>query len=148
MSRTISYRGKLPIGEQAELNLKTNKGKIGYQITKFNVIPSQPGQNTEELISQIYSTDQTGSITDNVDFSNAELMAVAFYTNNSNMAYSSNTTIIIFDNEKVNQNLFVTMTNAAGGTTPANYYIELEAMSLNDLEATQLTLKSIRTITS
>ena len=40
------------------------------------------------------------------------------------------------------------MIDASGNTVPGNYYIEVETMELSDVQATQLTLKNIKTITS
>ena len=74
-------------------------------------------------------------------------MAVATYSETNSQNYPL-TEIIIFDNEVVNQDIFINITDAAGATTPFNYYIELETMSLSDIETTMLTLKSIRTVTS
>ena len=47
-----------------------------------------------------------------------------------------------------NQDIYVNITDISGSTVPANYYIELETIPLSDIQATQLTLKNIRTITS
>jgi hypothetical protein len=75
------------------------------------------------------------------------LLAVAYVKESISTSGGMNQ-IIIFDNEKFNQDIFVNITDAAGETTPANYYIEVEAMPLSDLQSTQLTLKSLRTLTS
>ena len=147
MSKTISYRGKIPVGEQERIRLKTNTGKTGYKITKFQLISSTPGKNAAEYIGQIYKTDQTGNITDVVDFTNSDLLAVVFMNIDTNPAYVSGSNII-FDNEKFNQDIFINITDASSGTVPCNYYIELETMALSDLESTMLTLKNIRTIAS
>ena len=42
--------------------------------------------------------------------------------------------------------MFITIIDAAGGTIDCNYYLELEAMEISDLEATYLTLQNIRTV--
>ena len=39
MSKTISYKGQLPVGEQDRIRLKTNNGKVGYKISKFQLMP-------------------------------------------------------------------------------------------------------------
>ena len=143
MSKTISYKGQLNIGEQDRIRLKTNTGKTGYRITKFQMIISDHSNNTYELIAQIFKTDQTGSITDIVNFTNSDLLAVAFQDAHGD--YNNGETII-FDNAKFNQDIFINITDAKAGTTPVNYYIELEAMSLSDIETTQLTLQSIRNL--
>ena len=145
MSKTISYRGKLPIGEQDRIRLKTINGKVGYKITKFQIITTTPGGATSEMIGQIFKTDQTGNITTTVDFSDKDLLAMAFYQDGATIDNTQNMTVI-FDNEKFNQDIFVNITDASGSTVPGNYYIELEAMSLSDLESTMLTLQSLRSI--
>ena len=145
MSKTISFRGTLPIGEQDRIRLKTNNGKVGYKITKFQVITTTPGGATSEMIGQIFKTDQTGNITTTVDFSDKDLLAMAFYQDGATIDNTQNMTVI-FDNEKFNQDIFVNITDASGSTVPGNYYIELEAMSLSDLESTMLTLQSLRSI--
>lgn len=150
MNKTLSYKGTLPIGEQNRIRLKTNNGKTGYKITKFQIISSTPGAANAEMIGKITKTDQTGSISSTVNFTDSDLLAVSFYQDGdaSRFNVQADNTTVIFDNEKFNQDIFVNITDAAGGTTPCNYYIELEVMPLSDLETTMLTLKSIRTVTS
>ena len=53
--KTISFRGKLNIDVPRRLKLSTIKGKIGYKITKFQIISTEPGQHDFELISKIYN---------------------------------------------------------------------------------------------
>jgi hypothetical protein len=141
--KTISYRGQLPVGTQAKIDLKTNKGKVGYRITKFQIISETPGTNNIELIGQIFKKTQEGLIGPVVNFDNQDLMAVAFHVTQ----YGPQTDII-FDNSVTNQNIFITMTDQSGNTVPGNYYIELETMDLSDVESTMLTLKSLRDIAS
>ena len=134
------------MGEQDRIKLSTLNGKTGYKITKFQLMSSTPGTTgSVEFVGQIFKKDQTGNISAAVNFTNDELLAAAFYQDRANA--SSNTETIIFDNTKFNQDIFINITDAEGGTVPCNYYIELESMSLNDVEATMLTLKNIRTIT-
>jgi len=147
MSKTLSFRGKLDPGLQEKINLKTLKGKVGYKITKFEVFPTNPGNGTAELILQCFSTDQTGNITATVDFSDSDLLAVAF-CNNASDKFSLANLFTIFDTEVFNQNVFVNITDGSGATTPANYHMEIETVALSDLQATQLTLKSLRNIAS
>lgn len=149
MSKTISFKGQLPIGEQDRIRLRTIKGKIGYKITKFQIINKTPGTSgiNASLIAKIYTKDQTGSVTSTIDFTESDLIATSFFT----QATSSHTGVfetVIFDNAVTNQDIFIYATDAAGGTDPCNYYIELETMPLSDIETTQLTLKSIRNIAS
>ena len=147
MSKIVTFRNRIPIGEQEKLNLKTIKGKVGYKIKKFQAIAGRPGTDSGELVVKVYAKSQLGDINPLVDFSESDLLAVAFYKSHANNVYATSETII-FDNVVVNQNVFITMTDAEGGTDPGNYYIEFETMNISDIEATQLTLKNIRTITS
>jgi len=147
--KTITFRGRLAIGTQDKLRLRTNNGKTGYKITKFEVIPLNPGTATAEAITKIFTTNQTGSIGSTVDFTDSDLIAVSYYqsvpvhNSSAGQAVSKN---IIFDNAVINQNVFVTVDDATGNTDEINYYIELEAFAISDLEATKLTLASIKTI--
>tara|TARA_Y100001938_G_C7855227_1_gene312798 strand:- start:41 stop:487 length:447 start_codon:yes stop_codon:yes gene_type:complete len=147
MSKTISYRGNIPDGEQERIRLKTNDGKTGYKITKFQICGPVNGTTDDELTGQIFKTDQTNNVTSVINFTNSDLLAAAFYNESASSNYG-NDTVIIFDNERFNQDIFVTAVDVSGNTNAMNYYIELEVMSLSDLEATYLTLQSVRQITS
>tara|TARA_Y100001963_G_scaffold69977_1_gene97441 strand:+ start:1337 stop:1777 length:441 start_codon:yes stop_codon:yes gene_type:complete len=146
MSRTMSYKGTLAMGLEERIRLATIKGKVGYKITKFQIISTAPGTIVSELVGKITKV-KDPNIGPTIKFTDADLLAVAYVKESISTSGGMNQ-IIIFDNEKFNQDIFVNITDAAGETTPANYYIELEAMPLSDLQSTQLTLKSLRTITS
>ena len=149
MSRTISYKGQLAIGTQDRIKLTTMDGKTGYKISKFQIIPAAMGTADFEAVGQIFKTDQTGSITAVMNFTNSDLLAVAYQkSESSSSAGAFGGEVIIFDNEKFNQDIFITMQDAESGTNPVNYYLELETMKLSDIESTMLTLKSLRTIAS
>jgi hypothetical protein len=148
MSKTLSYKGQIIEGQQEKIRLKTLNGKTGYQIVQFQIIGSQPGQNDVENLCQIFTKDQTNLITADVDFTNSELIAVAYNKDYATNDLANAQQTIIFDNMPFNQDIFITAQDVRGGTNPINYYLELKTMSLSDLQATQLTLKSIRTITS
>tara|TARA_Y100000361_G_C11010982_1_gene264320 strand:- start:92 stop:535 length:444 start_codon:yes stop_codon:yes gene_type:complete len=145
MSKKISYKGQIPIGEEERIKLATINGKTGYKITKFQLMSSTPGANKYEYVGKITKVPDT-NIGPTVDFTNSDLLAVVYLKGNSGANDAGFDKIIIFDNEKFNQDIFVNITDASGGTTPCNYYIELETMSLSDLESTMLTLKSLRTV--
>ena len=146
MSVIKTYKGKLPIGEQEKIHLSTNDGLTGYRISSFEVFPGRPGVDSVELIGQIYLTDQTGKITSVVDFSQADLLGFAYYEDNA--ANTTPATINrIFDKETFNQNIFIYIVDASGGTDPANFYIELEQFKLDLNTSTYHTLKNIRSRT-
>jgi|TARA_R110002110_G_scaffold12344_1_gene58707 hypothetical protein len=146
MSKTITFRGNLQMGLQDQLSLATIKGKVGYRIKKFQVMQERPGQISATYVAKIYSKNQT-SFTSTVNFTEGDLMAVCYVVDHASNAnpYSES---IIFDNQMTNQDMFVSITEADGGTEPANYHIELEAVSITDTQATQLTLKNMRDVLS
>tara|TARA_R110002074_G_scaffold129538_1_gene270673 strand:+ start:655 stop:1101 length:447 start_codon:yes stop_codon:yes gene_type:complete len=147
MSKTISYKGKLAMGLQDKLNLATLNGKTGYKVKKFQILSTTPGVGNVEYVAKITTKDDSASIASTVDFTDADIVAVAYLQDNASSAVSTSETII-FDNEIFNQNAFVNITDASGGTVECNYYIELETVSLSDIESTMLTLKSLRTVAS
>ena len=148
MSKKLSFKGQIPVGEQQKIKLATKEGKRGYKITQLKMINKSPGTSANPgLLCKVYIKDQSGSLTDTVDFTEGDLIAVAFFTQST----SSNTLqaeTIIFDNTVFNQDIFVYIVDPSGATDPGNYYMELETVSLSDVESTQLTLSNLRTIAS
>ena len=143
MSRTLSFRGQLPIGVEERISLHTNTGQTGYQITKFQIMSSTPGVGDVEFIAQIYKTQDVDNINTTPDFSNNRLLAVVFAQDDARPLYPWSE-VILFDNEIFNQDIFINVTDAGGATTPCNYYIEMKQMNLALDEATVATLKDIR----
>jgi hypothetical protein len=147
MSKKISYKGKLAMGTEDRIRLRTLKGKVGYKISKFQIISTTPGAGDYEYVAKITKVPDP-NIGTTIDFTDADLIGIVYYKGKVSANEPANTDTIIFDNEKFNQDIFVNITDADGGTIPCNYYIELEAMALSDLESTMLTLKSLRTVSS
>ena len=148
MSKKLSYRGTLAIGQEDRIRLRTLKGKVGYKIVKFQIMSTTPGATgtgTYEYIGKITKI-KDSNIGTVVNFTDGNLLAVIYYQDSASAGDNNDDGTVIFDNEIINQDIFVNITDASGNTTPCNYYIELEAMALTDLEATQITLKSLRTI--
>jgi PKD repeat protein len=147
MSKKISYKGKLAMGGQDRLQLATMKGKIAYRIVKFQIMSTLPGgSSAQELIGRAFTSDKTSNTSATIDFTDSSMLAtsITFHSGNTNPTFEQ----IIFDNEKTNQDIYVTIIDAAGGTVECNYYLELETDALSDVEATQLTLKNLRTVAS
>ena len=145
MSKKISFKGQLAMGEQDRIKLSTIKGKIGYKIKKFEIMSGTPGVGSFEMVGKIYKDDQTGKIDALVNLTDDNLLAVHYLHDDATATFNQQ---IILDNTKFNQDIFVYIADAGGNTIPGNYYIELETMNLNDLESTMLTLRNLRTITS
>ena len=99
MSKKLSYKGILDEGLEERIKLSTLNGKTGYKITKFQVISNTPGAAEYETTVKIYSKPQ-GSGSTSVDFTESDLLAVAYIEDNPTHAYPISETII-FDNENV-----------------------------------------------
>jgi len=142
MSRTLSFRGQLDIGVQERISLHTNTGQTGYQITKFQIMSSQPGAASVEYVAQIFKTEDVDNVSATPDFSNNRLLGVVYYQDEGNASRAQTT--VIFDNEIFNQDVFINITDAAGATIRCNYYIEMKQIDLALDESTVATLKDIR----
>ena len=147
MSKTISYKGQLAMGTEDRISLSTIQGKVGYKITKFQILSSTPGVGNHEFVAKITKV-KDPNIGPVVNFTDADLLAAIYYAENATTGNAEAPQTIIFDNEKFNQDIFVNITDASGATVPCNYYFELTTMELSDLESTMLTLKSLRDIAS
>ena len=142
MSKVKSFRGLLADGEQRRISLQTNNGLKGYRIEKLDIITENPGTTAYEHIIKIYKVEQT-AITADIDFDDNRLLGVGF-TKGDELTYrSAGTTDIVFDNEKFNQDIFVTHVDTKDALS-CNYYLELEQMDLSLDEQTVATLKDIR----
>jgi len=136
-----SFRGLLAHGAEDRIRLSTIKGKVGYKIVKFQVIQKSPGVDTAEMTVKIYKTSQS-TIDAVINFTDSDLMAVALWHKEGSASYPL-TDPVIFDNEVVNQDIYITHSNT-DGTHPANYYFELEVIPLDDAGAEYTTLKDMR----
>jgi len=138
-----TFRGKLSDGGQDLIRLQTIKGKTGYKIVKFQGMPKTPGAGAVgEHILKIYKTLQS-TIDGVVNFTDSDLLAVIYYNANTTSG-DNDSTIVIFDNEIFNQDIYVTQSDVQGSSS-CNYYIELEVIPLDDAGAEYTTLKDMRT---
>ncbi len=143
MSKILTYKGLLPMGEQEKIHLSTNNGLTGYKINKFQILAQQAGAANSTFVGKIYLTDQTGSITSDIDFSDSDLLAVAYQVDAASHIYPFSE-LIIFDKETFNQDIFIYITDPDGGSNPCNFYIELEKFPIDLNTSTYHTLKNIR----
>ena len=135
-----TYRGLLADGGQDRIRLQTIKGKVGYRIVKFQLMPAVPGGAVQDSVIQIWKTEQS-SVVATANFTDSDLLACGIYSQHQTQ-YNMNTEII-FDNEIFNQDIYVTHKDEAGGEL-CNYYIELEVIPLDDAGAEYTTLKDMR----
>jgi hypothetical protein len=144
-----SFRGLIQEGTEQTISLHTNTGSTGYRIKKFELFPNKPGAESYQSVVKIFTIPQASVPTTApvIDFSDPTLLAAGYYEENASTAYNSSLDII-FDNMTFNQDIYVTMTDAATAGNSINYYIELEQVSLDLNENTVATLKDIRNIES
>jgi len=136
-----TFKGNLAPGDAMEIRLSRNDGLTGYKIAKFQLMPTNPGGGNFEYVSQVFATPHDASAT--VDFNDPTILAVAlWHTANSYEVHFDKEAI--FDDKIFNQDITITMADAAGGTTVCNYYLELEEMKLDLSEATVATLRDMR----
>ena len=136
-----TYRGLLADGGQDRIRLQTIKGKVGYRIVKFQVLPEDPSATSPESIVKIFKEEQATTVR-TVNFTDNSLLACAYF---SGAAASSQPIdmVIIFDREIFNQDIFIDhFDNSA--TININYYLELEVIPLDDAGAQYTTLKDMR----
>jgi len=136
-----TYRGLLADGAQDKIPLSTKDGSVGYRIVKFQTIPREPFNATQESTTKIYKTEQT-TINGIVNFTDNDLLAVAIFKQHDTTTYMAYDTVI-FDSEIFNQDIYITHSEIAGNAK-MNYYIELEQMKLDQTQNMSATLKAIR----
>ena len=137
-----TFRGKLLQDGQDKIRLATKKGKIGYRIVKFQVMPEVMGGASSESCVKVFKVLQT-TVTASVDFSDGNLLAAATITNHTSGYIYPPGDNIIFDQEIFNQDIYVTNKDNAG-SEGCNYYLELETINMTDNAAAVSTLRDIR----
>jgi len=141
---TKSFKGQLVDGGIDTINLHTIKGRTGYRITKFQVMGPDGNTNIEHVL-KIYKTVQTTATTD-IQFTDTSLLAAAVFNDVNDPHYLAGS-VVVFDNEVFNQDIYVT-SKGHDNTGLMNYYIELETIEMSESQTTQVTLKNLRAIAS
>ncbi len=108
------------------------------------MIPEKPGTTNHRFVIRIFKTEQT-TASEVLNFSDNTLLAAGEIEDNAASHYPASSNGIVFDNEKFNQDIYVTMKDVGVGES-CNYYIELEQMRLSLDEQTVATLKDIRNV--
>ena len=137
-----SFRGKLADGEIQKIKLSTKQGLVGYRISKFELVTSNPGGANAEHCVKVFTTPQD-TATNTIDFSDPTLLAIGLATNAATGYSSFYNERIVFDSMTFNQDIYIsyydTKTNDG-----QNYMVELEQVKLDLSEATVATLKDMR----
>ena len=137
-----TFRGLLESGAQECIRLETLDGKTGYRIKKFELIARKPGTTDYEHIVKLFSIKQT-VIDEEINFSEITLLAAGFTEGGAATNFIGNPLSVIFDSVTFNQDIFVTQFDSKSAL-PCNYYLELEQIRLDDVEATAVILKNFR----
>jgi len=137
-----TFRGAVgEVGGEERIRLSTIKGKVGYRIIKLELIGVQPGAITQESTVKIFRSPAT-SIDSLINFTDSDLLAAGYYINNNGAEYMT-ATVIIFDREIFNQDIYISSYDDHGDVN-VNYYLELEVIPLDDAGAEYTTLKDMR----
>ena len=137
-----TFRGILGDNTQDRIRLGTIKGKVGYRIKKLQVMP-QNFNVTEEFSITVWKVEQSSMAT-SFDFTDANLLAAAYFEQASGSTESATTGTVIFDNEIFNQDIYIGNSPAVTGNTFINYYLELEIVPLTEQGAEYTTIKDLR----
>lgn len=138
-----TFRGILADDGQDRIRLQTIKGKMGYRIVKFQVIPEDPSATSPESIVKIFKEEQATTVR-TINFTDSSLLACAYF---SGAAASSQPIdmVIIFDREIFNQDIYIDHFDNSAAVN-MNYYLELEVIPLDDAGAEYTTLKDMRQV--
>jgi hypothetical protein len=137
-----TFRGFLTDGQQRKIRLSTKKGKIGYKVINLQLFPQRFGSIDQKSTVAIWKVKQT-SASNQLDFADGNLLggAVLSTDNSENNPLNS---IVFFEQEVFNQDIFITHLDAHGDNSGCNYYLELEAFNMTDNAAAVSTLRDIR----
>jgi len=139
-----TFRALLADGGQERIRLQTIKGKVGYKIVKFELMPKDMGTVVQQSVVKLYKDSQS-TIDAVIDFSDNALLGAGFIGNDTSVHVYPPVQSIIFDQEIFNQDIYVTHKDTKTGEA-CNYYIELEVIPLDDAGAEYTTLKDMRQV--
>jgi hypothetical protein len=139
-----SFRGLLADGGEDKIRIEGATGEIAWRITKFQLFPNLPGTTTIEAVVSVWreSGKGSGTTTAVVDFTDAELLAVAFHQDRHEATYIASESVV-FDNALFSRNIYVTLTDTVG-TESCNYFLELEEVKVSAAGMAQLAVAAAR----
>lgn len=127
-----SFRGILDDGEQQQIHLAGGDSDTGYKLVKFELMPYVFGAGSGELESVVKIYKQKQSAADElIDFSEDDILGAAIINNDSNADSYPTVLTSVFDNEVVNQDLYITHKNNHADAAKVSYYFELEEIKMS-----------------
>jgi len=136
-----TFRGLLADGGMDRLRVSTVKGKVGYKIVKFRIIPKDPGNQDYETTVTVYKSSFTPA--NSIELTDPKILAVGYWSGHASLTYPQVSQYIIIDNQIFNQDIYVGSKDIHAHDM--NYYIELEVVNLDESQAEYTTIKDIRT---
>ena len=135
-----TFRDKLTDGEQTRIPLAGGDPDTGYRVVKLIIMPEDPGTTDFEHTIKIFKVKQTTATAD-IDFADETILAAAFTEGNNSSNYIGQPLVAFFDNEIVNQDIYVTHVDAKGSLA-CNYYLELEEVKMPKSEQAVVNFKA------
>ena len=143
-----SFRGKLVDGAVEKIRLTHKDGKTGYKIVKLEAFPADEIGTVESAnLLSVWKVAQT-TAPGLVSFSEQTLLGAIDYRQHDNEAYGNTSYVVVFDLEIFNQDIYVYNVAQGGQTGALNFYMELEQIKLDDVQATTAILKNFRNTNS
>jgi len=135
--RVHSFRGLLADGGEDEINLERQNVNLAYRVVKLAIIPNDPGGTNPESVVMVWREKQT-NVVDTVDFTNTDLLGVAYWSAPAVGAVVIDTEVI-FDNILFSRNIYITHKDH-NASVDCNYYIEIEEVPVTAATLMQLKL--------
>jgi len=137
-----SFRGFLVDEGQDKIRIEGATGEIAWRITKFEIMVTEPGEQSSEHVVQIWREEQD-TISNTVNFDNDELLGMAWLGFGATTG-PTNFLVSIFDNQLFVRNLYIGSKDASGNSKSVNYYIELEEVKVSAAGMAQLAVAATR----
>jgi len=131
--KTKSFRGILADGGIDKIYLAGDEPGDGYRIKRFDLMSTDygtAGADSHSSVVKVFKIPQT-TADELVDFSDSTLMAAATFERFTSVGTLTHS--LFFDNEIVNQDIYLTHKDTQTGQS-VNYYIELEQVKLTNGE--------------
>ena len=123
-----------------KVHYSVSSSSEGSSIHKLELMPIDADEDVESVL-QIFATDP-GTASNDINFADSTLLAAGVIRAGTGVSQPLTVTTV-FENEKFNQNIFVTL-KGNSYTRDVNYYLELKESKLSLDEQTVATLTNIR----
>ena len=133
-----TFRGQLEDGAVDRIYLAGDLPGDAYRIIKLQVMPKN-FNTTDEYNLTIWKKAGKPPLT-TFDFSDPDILGAAYFEQSSAATEAPTTGTVIFDDEIVNQDIYIGLKCQTGN--PCNYYIELEQVKISTGEQAVVNFKA------